>query len=133
MSNYNEYIGGGTLISLTLEGTAWPSDPTIPDIKVSNRWSDDGYLQETDEQKSTSLIKQARYRLLAKLAEAYRMKQKKVKIRLPRKLYNDIMLAGGPMQWVNNDEKALETFWHMVAEQESGKWNVAHNFSRKKR
>jgi hypothetical protein len=134
MSRGGIYTGGHTKIFLSEEGTIWPDDPKTPHEKPAKRWSNESGLSDSDEPKSPSAIKAARYRYLAQLATAYRMKQKVRELpQPPRELWPAMHAAGGIIEWVNKDAKALDTFWHMVAEQESGKWDPRVKPPRRKR
>lgn len=134
MSRGGIYTGGHTKIFLSEEGTIWPDDPKTPHEKPAKRWSNEGGLSDSDDPKSPNAIKAARYRYLAQLATAYRMKQKVRELpQPPKELWPAMHAAGGIIEWVNKDAKALHTFWHMVAEQESGKWDARVKPPRRKR
>ena len=120
----SSYSGGHTKIFVSEEGTIWPEDPLNPREKPERRWSIAGSAHDSDEPKPLNKIKIARYRYLADLARAYRTKQSVEALpRPPQELWPVIRAAGGIIEWINNDTKALETFWYMVDQQQSGKWD----------
>ena len=109
------WVGGGhTKIFLSEEGTIWPEEPKNPNEKPGKRWSIDGLQLSTAELKPPSVIKAARFRYLAQLAQAYRSKQIVRELPLPpQELWRAIHAAVGIIEWINKDSMALEASWNL--------------------